>query len=289
MEEGLPVKLIDADTLRIKNLLNHSSGYTAGWFPGEIGQMYTLLENNNTARKYNDLAEFVKDVVKIPLVHQPGAKFEYGWSYDILGYLIEIISNQTLDEYMREKIFDPLNMKSTGFNVPEEDSDNIALYYSARNGDLEYWYLRQGQEHTDIFIGGVGLSSTIEDYYVFCKMLLQKGVYEDVRILKESTVDLMTQVTITANIDWLKGYDFGFGFAIRTNNSEAQMLGSLGEFGWIGMFGTAYWIDPQKEIIGLLFTQGDPLNNYPPYNQSIEQYYYASKKMRDIVYGALEN
>jgi CubicO group peptidase (beta-lactamase class C family) len=121
-------------------------------------------------------------------------------------------------------------------------------------------------------------------------MLLHKGALGDVRILKESTIDLMTQVSIDVKtLFWLKGYDFGLGFAIRIDNTEVQMKGSIGEYCWIGIYGTAFWIDPKEHIIGLLFTQADPLNDYPPYNQSMEEYYYASKEMRNLVYDALEN
>jgi CubicO group peptidase (beta-lactamase class C family) len=290
VRDGVPLKVVKADSLRIKHLLNHSSGYTAAWIGGKIGNMYSAIEDNLEKGNYSSLEEYIQDISEIPLINQPGLAFEYGHSTNILGYLIESVSGESLDEFLTKKIFDPLKMNSTGFNVSEELSDLIALYYSAEGGVLKYKKLVEGEEYTDVFMGGTGLSSTIEDYYLFCRMLLHKGAIGGVRILKESTVDLMTQVSIDAkNLSWLKGYDFGLGFAIRTDNSEAQMKGSIGEYCWIGMYGTAFWIDPKEHIIGLLFTQADPLNNYPPYNQSMDDYYYASKEMRNIVYNALED
>ncbi len=267
--------LVDAENeITIKQLLNHTAGFAARWNDGKIGAMYKEL----ISKDYRNLTELVTDYCSIPLVHQPGTAFEYGVSTDILALLIERISKKSLDRFFHDRIFQPLEMFNTGYNVPMINLDRVVLNYYPENGELIMAAEQYTGERKTLFRGMGFVMSTAEDYFKFCQMILNNGLYKGKRLLKSSTIHLMTRASIGEQgdiIPWLPGYGFGLGFAIRTNNEKSEMLGNKGDLCWFGGANTAFWIDPKENIIGIVLMQ------------SLWNERKISKKTRDFVYQAL--
>ncbi|MVN78535.1 serine hydrolase [Hymenobacter sp. HMF4947] len=256
----------------IRQLLTHTSGigypiigspeaqaiYAKAHIPSGIGSMGGTL------------ATAMEALGSLPLLHQPGERFTYGLSVDVLGRLIEVLSGQPLDQYLRARIFEPLAMRDTYFYLPAAQQARLVPLYTEdathrtvpmpAAGMLG---LRPDYPNTTgtYFSGGAGLSSTIDDYAVFLQMLLNGGTYNGYRLLKPSTVALMTQNQIgDVNQDLNK---FGLGFSITTPRGAAQTGQSVGTYEWGGIFGTTYWVDPKEKLIVLLYTQKYPNTTTP--------------------------
>jgi CubicO group peptidase (beta-lactamase class C family) len=252
-------------SITIRDLLTHTSGLG---YPG-IG---TDVENAIYAKsaltggvgtKNQKLSEAMTRLAREPLFFQPGQNWKYGLSTDLLGYLIEIWSGMTLEEYFSQKIFKPLGMDNTYFNVPKEkasklvnffldDSTGIHKQAFAFGGNMDMNYPLQ---HTEYFSGGGGLSSSIKDYAVFLQMLLNGGYYNGVRLLSRNTVRMMTMNQIgdlTVNNTENK---FGFGFSIITESGSRLGPSQAGTYAWGGVFSTSYWVDPKEDMIVLLYRQ----------------------------------
>lgn len=208
-----------------------------------------------------DLKERMETLARLPLVHQPGEKWTYGLSVDLVGCLIEVMSGMSLEDYLVKNLFRPLGMNDTWFNVPaakasrlvtlyhEDSAHKIVGYTPATAGGIDPDYPLR---HKRYFSGGAGLTSTAWDYAVFLQMLLNGGVYNGVRILSPRTVKLMTsgQLTFTYN-----GVDnFGLGFGLTSAFSAGKQVRNEGSFGWGGYFGTTYWADPQAHLVCLIMT-----------------------------------
>ncbi|HEX8277662.1 MAG TPA: serine hydrolase domain-containing protein, partial [Segetibacter sp.] len=228
-----------------------------------------------------NLLDKMKALAKLPLLFQPGEKWQYGLNTDLLGCLIEVISGMTLDEFFRKNIFEPLGMKDTYFNVPKskvnrlttvytEDSLNNIIKWSHtfRNIDPDY----PAMEKT-YFSGGAGLSSTGYDYAIFLQMMLNGGTYNGHRILSPRTVEIMTR----GQLDFLyNGVDnFGLGFGITSSKSAALNPRSEGSFSWGGYYGTTYWADPKEHLVCLILTQHSP-NSHGDIAPKFESLVYAS-------------
>lgn len=209
------------------------------------------------------LGEEMKALGKMPLVHQPGEKWTYGLNVDLLGYLVEVLSGETLDQYFRKHIFEPLGMNDTYFYLPSSKHERLVRVNSEDVNKkvipshlTEFDYpVKEGT----YFSGGAGLSSTTRDYAVFLQMLLNKGEYNGKRLLSRRTVELITSNQIGAlNVGLNK---FGLGFEITTAQGQTELGISEGSFSWGGYFGTTYWADPKERLIGLLFMQQSPLSH----------------------------
>jgi CubicO group peptidase (beta-lactamase class C family) len=210
------------------------------------------------------LADKMKILGRLPLMHQPGEKWTYGLNTDLLGYLIEVVSGMSLDEFFRKRIFEPLGMKDTYFYLPKEKRSRLATLYTEDsskhikkdgetyelNGTL---YVNYPNMDGTYYSGGGGLSSTAYDYSIFMQMLLNGGEYDGKRILSRSSVRMMTSNQI-GDLDF--GNDkFGLGFGITTEKSVVNTPLSPGTFSWGGMFSSSYWIDPKEKIVAQLFLQ----------------------------------
>jgi CubicO group peptidase (beta-lactamase class C family) len=230
-----------------------------------------------------NLKERMAALAKLPLVSQPGEKWNYSLSIDILGALIEIISGTDLQDYLTQKIFKPLGMKDTYFNVPTSKANRLATVYTEdslghvvkwgktfRNIDPDYPLL--GGHY---YSGGAGLTGTAYDYAIFLQMMLNKGSYNGVQILAPRTVELMT----SGQLDFMfNGMDnMGLGFGITSEKSAARLPINAGSFYWGGYFGTAYWADPKAKLIGLIMTQQSP-NSHGDLTSKVEQLIYQSLK-----------
>ncbi len=199
----------------------------------------------------------------LPLMHQPGERFTYGLGVDVLGRLIEVLSGQPLDQYLRTRIFEPLGMRDTYFYLPAAARPRLATLYTEDAAKKTVPLVAMGNLRADYpnangtyFSGGGGLSSTIDDYAVFLQMLLNGGEYRGRRLLQPETVALMTQNQIGA-VD--QGVNkFGLGFSVITAKGAAETGLSEGSYEWGGIFGTTYWVDPKEKIVALLYTQKYP-------------------------------
>ena len=255
--------------ITIWNLLTHTSGLTYHWNE-RLGPQYNdanithgLIQDEST------LAEKMKILATIPLLHQPGAEFEYGMSIDLLGYLVEVVSGMSLDQFFSERIFKPLGMKDTHFFIPETKRERLATVYErTKDGPI----VRTSEEpavdglliySTDYpyngprtyFSGGGGLVSTASDYARFAQMMLNVGELDGVRLLSRKTVELMTTDQL-AKMD--VNYGFGLGFGIVRNESDLREIGSVGAYAWSGFFFTNFFIDPQEQMIGIFMCQLHP-------------------------------
>jgi CubicO group peptidase (beta-lactamase class C family) len=245
--------------ITIRDLLTHTSGidyagigspkmqaiYAKGGIFGGFGDKKMILADN------------IKKLAKMPLVHQPGEKFTYGLNVDVIGYLVEVLSGESLDQYFHKHIFEPLDMIDTYFYLPASKYDRL-VKVAGEDKDhklivTDVDFFKYPTVEGTYYAGGAGLSSTTRDYAIFLQMMLNGGEYNGKRILSRRTVELMTSNQIG---DLSLGPDkFGLGFQITTAKGQAVLGVSEGSFAWGGYFATTYWADPKEKIVGLLFMQ----------------------------------
>jgi CubicO group peptidase (beta-lactamase class C family) len=259
--------------ITVRDLLRHTSGLTYGVF-GD-----TLVDREyRKAGILSDLnlSEFITNLGKIPLLYEPGTRWHYSVSVDVLGRLVEVLSGKPFDQFLQERIFIPLEMRDTGFYVPADKKDRFAKLYSpTKDGKIQPAVIcATRQECLEKFpnavpsflepptmpSGGGGLVSTTYDYLRFCQMLLNQGQYEGKRLLSRKTVQLMSSDNLGTIPGMGPGVGFGLGFAVSKAPGEAGMMGSPGEYNWGGAAGTRFWIDPQEELIGIFMIQILPHN-----------------------------
>jgi CubicO group peptidase (beta-lactamase class C family) len=252
----------------IRDLLRHTAGLTYGFFGDTlVDQEYrkarVLSEQN--------LAEFITRLTQIPLLFEPGTRWNYSVSVDVLGRLVEVLSGKSFDQFLQERIFTPLEMRDTGFYVPANKKDRFAkLYAPTKDGKIQPAVIcATRQECTEKFpnavpsllepptllSGGGGLVSTSYDYLRFCQMLLNQGQYDGKRLLGRKTIQLMSSDNLGTIPGMGPGMGFGLGFAVSKAPGEAGMMGSAGEYNWGGAAGTRFWIDPKEELIGIFMIQ----------------------------------
>jgi len=248
--------------ITIRDLMTHTSGIDyAGIGSREMVEIYAKA--NIPAGFGTDkmvLGDRIRVLGKLPLAHQPGEKFTYGLNIDVLGYLVEVLSGESLDHFFQKHIFEPLGMKDTYFYIPESKADRLVKVATEgkdhrlvnTQGSLVNYPLVDGT----YFSGGAGLSSTTKDYGIFLQMMLNHGTYNGTRILARRTVDLMTCNQIG---DLNVGVDkFGLGFEITTRTGQARLGVSKGSFAWGGYFSTIYWADPKEKLVCQLYIQQFP-------------------------------
>ena len=206
-------------------------------------------------------------VGQLPLAFEPGEKWMYGFSIDVLGAVIEVLTGKTLGAYLKETIFDPLGMQDTGFFVPTEKQHRIATLYHIRDGMKADE--RQYPAQKPIFeSGGGGLFSTVKDYSLFAQMLLHGGVLNGERILGRKTIDLIStdhltpQQQATHSWDTQRGYGYGLGVRVMTHPEIADINGSVGEWGWDGAFGNWFCVDPRENMTCVYLTTNLPGDHY---------------------------
>ncbi|MBO0931188.1 serine hydrolase domain-containing protein [Fibrella aquatilis] len=269
--------------ITIRQLMTHTSGisYTSIGTK-EANAIYAKAGiPSGIGTPMNSLSVSIPALAKLPLMHNPGEKWTYSLSTDVLGYLVEVVSGQPLDQFFRTRIFEPLGMNDTYFYLPAAKQNRLATLFTENQakqvipspiqGGVSPDYPKQAGTY---FSGGAGLSSTAVDYAMFLQMVLNGGTYNGKQLLGPATVRLMLQNQIGAlNVGDSK---FGLGFGIATPASAARLPVSVGSFSWGGFFGTDYWADPQQGIIGMVITQKVP-NSYGDLND----------KFKVLVYQAL--
>ena len=251
----------------IRDLLNHTSGI--GYAQIGSKESNAIYAKNNIRSFYGQgsksLAEDMQKLGTLPLMHNPGEKFTYGLNTDVLGYLVEVVSEMSLDDFFKKKIFGPLGMKDTYFYIPPEKQNRLATtYYPDSTGKLQKLpdeYYDNGQIKINFpktngtyFSGGAGLSSTVYDYATFLQMLLNGGEYDGTRILSRHTIKMMITNQL-GDISSDEKNTFGLGFSIVSNEDSGKEPVSVGTYSWGGIYSTDYWADPEEKIVGLIFKQ----------------------------------
>jgi CubicO group peptidase (beta-lactamase class C family) len=261
-----PYKLVPAARpITIKHLLTHTAGL-ANAYRGMTQAEYTKASARQAPTE--TVADVVKRLAKLPLNFHPGDQWEYGPATDVLGRLVEVMSGQTLDEFFRKRIFEPLGMVDTHFYMPESKVGRLTALYQpdAENGnrmkltEAPTKKSRWIKEPHVYFAGAGGLVSTAADYFRFHQMMLNGGELGGVRLLGRKTVELMTVNHIGDLPVWLTGPGFGFGlgYSVVKDVGQAAQPGSIGNYGWGGAFCTYFWVDPVEEMIGIVMTQVRP-------------------------------
>lgn len=261
--------------ITIRHLLSHSAGLASGTAGATIDATKALA----AARKPEDvLADHIKRLAALPLNFHPGDHWEYGPATDVLGRLVEVVSGQTLDAFFRSRILDPLGMKDTWFYLPEDRLPRLVTAYEKKDGALSKLTAEGPANRSGRFYsGGGGLAGTAEDYLRFTQMLLNGGQLDGVRLVSRKTLEAMTTNQIGELPLWqdaYRNYGFGLGFRVRKELGQTQTLGSIGEFGWGGAYGTYFWVDPKEKMIGILMIQLMPyahLNIRPEFQNAVTQ------------------
>ena len=259
--------------ITIRQLLSHTSGIGYGMIDGDerFKMIYQKAGVTDAFTSENiTIAESVKKLAKLPLHHNPGEKFTYSEGLDVLGYLIEVVSGMSFDQYLRKHLFDPLGMNDTWFYLPSEKADRlVSVQQKNEKGEWVRYpttfydpdYPIKGAK--SFFSGGAGLSSTAKDYAIFLQMYLNGGELNGVRILSRTTVQTILS-NQTGDIYGGTEKFFGLAFSVITQKGEEKGgNSSAGTFEWGGYFNTQYFADPKEKIIGILMkqTQGNTNDN----------------------------
>jgi CubicO group peptidase (beta-lactamase class C family) len=271
--------------ITIRDLLRHTSGLTYNWNP-ELGKMYDdanvaagLLEYDGT------IADNVKRLAGLPLLFNPGDRWEYSLGVDVLGRLVEVVSGMPLDEFFRTRIFEPLGMKDSYFYPPQDKVNRLATAYGIFNDKLTRFpdkpvveglltydasYPIAGPKK--LFSGGGGLVLTVEDYARFCQMMLDDGMVNGKRLLSPKSIELMTHDQL-GKIGPDQG--FGLGFGIDGVKAPLDELGTPGEYGWGGFFYTQFRIDKKEQMIVIFMAQLHPAGDVTIQNRVMTLAYQA--------------
>ena len=257
--------------ITIAHLLSHTAGFSHG-----LGG--TALDNDIAKALYQEahanLESRVNALARLPLIGQPGEQWYYSASPDVLAMLIEKFSGKTVADFLQERIFDPLEMKDTGYNIPiEKQMRWVPVHNFDREGNLITSERQLPIMGNTIFGGTHGLFSTATDYMKFCQMMIHKGKFKGRNLLSPKTVELMTMNQI-GDLRQGPGQGFGFGFGVTTDVADSKILGSVGQYYWSGAYCTYFFIDPKEKLISILMLQLQPYSNH--YNQKMRQFVYQS-------------
>ncbi len=242
--------------ITIHDLLTHRAGFT-GLPPSNSPAEILRRKAAQSLPKNGDftLEEYTENLAASPLEAQPGATFKYGPSTVVLGRLIEVITGQTLDKALQDRIFKPLRMIDTSFVVPLEKQQRVAPAYSL-SAEKILVKLPPDPLSPRFFSAGGNLWSTAADYLRFCQMLLNGGELDGQRLLSRKSVELMTERHVDKILlPFTPGQYFGLGVGVRKTDGDSGVLGSPGSFGWSGGYNTYFRIDPHEKLIVMLFTQ----------------------------------
>ncbi|MEP2717818.1 serine hydrolase domain-containing protein [Pseudophaeobacter sp.] len=284
----------------LHELMTHTSGLSYPFNPGVLPQ---AMEAEQLMFKPNqgDLGKMAAHLASYPMAFQPGTRWEYSVSIDVLGRVIEVVSGQTLAEFFESEIFQPLGMTETAFRVPRTAGNRFASLYTPLSGDamalnsaqsggetLRLTDLHGGSpfETADMMSGGGGLVGTIDDYMKFAEMLRRRGRAGDGFILSPKTIDFMMRNHLPGDIasmgpqsfaeQPMEGMGFGLGGAVVLDPARARCPGSVGDFSWGGMASTFFWVDPVLDLSVVFFTQLAPSSSYP-----------ARAELKALVHGAM--
>ncbi|NTS63980.1 beta-lactamase family protein [Sphingomonas sp. HHU CXW] len=280
------------EPMRMVDLLRHTAGLTYGFQNrSNIDAAHRELKLESWHGGH-DLDGFVAELGKLPLEFSPGTQWNYSVATDVLGAVVQRVSGMPLDRFFAERIFAPLGMHDTFFQVPENKIDRLTDCYTFVPGKGRIMYDRgeasAWSRMPRLLSGGGGLVSTARDYHRFCAMCLNGGTLDGARILGRKTIELMTinHLPNKADLSVMSkslfsetqnaGTGFGLGFAVTIDVARSMMPGSVGEFYWGGMFSTAFFIDPVERIHMVFMTQLSPSSVYP-----------IRRELKTMIYSAL--
>lgn len=268
----------------IRHLLSHSAGIPYGM------PLDSQVMGNNSVTYLSSLdalttEQIVKNIAKRPLAHDPGAQFTYGFNTDVAGRIVEVLSGRSLNDFFRERIFQPLGMNDTYFYLPPAKANRLVELYAKATPESPITL--HANESNRIFpiagkqtlyLGGAGLVSTVGDYAKICQLVLNGGEFNNVRLLSRKTVDLMTRNQIGDSEVWDRHDKFGLGLQIITDKTQYGDQASIGSLTWGGAYCSEYTIDPTEHIVMLVFTNISP---YTYYGEFV-------RKFRILAYQALK-
>ena len=263
--------------MTIRDLLMHTSGLTYDFMHStNIDAAYRELAVGRSASGYT-LNDMVEQLAQLPLEFSPGERWNYSLATDVLGYLVEVISGQSLPDYLETTLFQPLGMVDTSFEIP---SDKVSRLASCYERDMAKKLVLQddGQNsqfaNLSYYSGGGGLLSTASDYYRFCQMLLNGGILEGERIIGSRTLEFMTRNHLPGGVDMAdfavgsfsetiyEGVGFGLGFANKVDAVKNGTAATAGSYYWGGLASTLFWVDPEEELIVIFMTQFMPSSTF---------------------------
>ncbi|MBW4935707.1 serine hydrolase domain-containing protein [Marinobacter sp. F4206] len=278
-------------TMTIRDLLTHMSGLTYGFLERtDVDAAYRHLKLDGSGSLTLD--KLIDRLAELPLEFSPGTAWNYSVSTDVIGYLVQVLSGQPLDEYFRDHIFSPLGMTDTGFQVPKEKRQRFAACYLYQPVDT--MKLQDDPERSrylrspGFLSGGGGLVSTVDDYHRFAQALCRGGEYQGQRIIGRKTLEFMRSNHLPGNQDLpalsigafsetpYEGNGFGLGFSVKTDVAKSHTNGSVGEYGWGGLASTNFFVDPEEDMVVIFMTQLIPSSSYP-----------VRQELRAMVHGAL--
>jgi len=238
----------------VHDIFRHTAGFSYGFGTSPVDKAYANADVFAT-----DLTGLVGKVAKMPLLYQPGERWVYSVAHDVQAALVEKLSAQTFDDFVRQRIFVPLGMTDSMFKIPAEKKSRIPALYVVQNGKLVADTSDFGKGYGDQVFGGTSISTTASDYALFAQMLLNKGQLNGVRLLGPKTVELMATnhlpAAAIANGGVGPGTGYGLGVSVLMNPAERGNLGSVGEFGWSGAASTHVLIDPKEDLVAIYCTQ----------------------------------
>jgi CubicO group peptidase (beta-lactamase class C family) len=246
----------------VRHLLTHTAGIAYGhplYKKAGIPDFHSL--------RGLTLAQTMPKLAALPRLHEPGEQFTYGLNTDMLGYLIERVSGQSLAEFFHRRIFEPLGMDDTFFYVPDNKASRLVELYEQSGDSLRAHTNRPFADYPvqgakTYYSGGAGLSSTAPDYAKFLQMLLNGGRYNGNQLLSRRTIELMTTNQVGPLEVWDRKNKFGLGFEITDSGAWHLHPLSLGSYEWGGMYNTHFWVDRKEELVGVLMTQVWPTNHW---------------------------
>lgn len=268
----------------VRDLLRHTSGYGNTW-SGPLGKLY---REGGVSNRIAPLSKMVDSLAPLPLLYQPGKRWVYGASSDVLAAVVASVAGQPFEKVMQDRLLTPLGMTDTFYQVPAEKAHRLAVHYRKRKGELtvadsadESTYLKDPPFKG----GGSGLVSTISDYAIFLQMIANGGVLQEIRYLREDTVTLMRTNQLPREIECISfgederhGTGFGLGFSVKYRSDDRwDPDASVGEYGWGGAASTHYWVSPKHNLVVVTMEQT------MPYNWNLEH------ALKPIIYGAIRN
>ncbi|MBV9767284.1 MAG: beta-lactamase family protein [Acidobacteriaceae bacterium] len=268
-KDGKPYTVPATQPITVRNLLTHTSGITYNWDP-VLGSFYKEANVASGLLPFDGtIGENVKRLARLPLLFNPGERWNYGLNIDVLGYLIEVVSGKPLDQFLKERIFDPLGMQDTFFFVPQDKVDRLATAYTwyegkglsrfpdtpITEGTFSYSADYPVRGPKKLFSGGAGLCSTASDYARFCQLMLNQGRLGKAQLISRKSVELMTHDQLGPKFP---DQAFGLGFGIDGIKTPLHELGSPGQYSWGGFFYTGFTIDPKEDMITVFMAQLHP-------------------------------
>jgi CubicO group peptidase (beta-lactamase class C family) len=270
--------------IMIQDLLRHTSGLTYGGRPDAGGAVGNLYPSGDKLPAMATSTEFMDTISKLPLVYQPGTRWEYGVSFDVLAAVTEKVTGKALSEHLAETIWRPLGMTDTGFHIADDKRNRVAHPFPANPLTGKPQHIVSTEEPVHFECGGGCSIGTVPDYLRFGQMLLNGGSLDGKQVLSPALVELMTSNQLSPSIEnhvadvepHRAGYGFGLGVAVRTEPGLAAVPGSVGEYSWNGAYGTGFFADPKEKLL-VVFGTAAP--------GDLRKYY--REQVQDLAYGAM--